>query len=387
MELNLATKPRPVVVRALRALMPPLLEKWGDAPNFRDQARPILQREAGATLSADDCLALSDQTYRAVVRFRSAHFRPLENAPSLDAVYKGLDAGLNPATANPVMSGALWLAYRLQGAAIQYLNSAEGRAVLVKAEASLATPPMAWQRQLGGEGSLSLERIEAVIAERIQQEQGAGPNRFSTFAVAGRIVERSRSVARKPPAIDQGDAPPREPGAAERLADALAEHVRNAELGEARTRFSKLTPDETAKRFDAFKLQLLRMAAQVAKYAPAGFEPFCQAIEALLYPYPAQVEWIRAFVKPLWTNASQSTLFEGPKTTELVNQRYQLLRKAKQGNPVLIELARAFALVATKTAEQEEATGFLKDLDMVGELQWPSTLEDVKARWSKGRPA
>ena len=95
------------------------------------------------------------------------------------------------------------------------------------------------------------------------------------------------------------------------------------------------------------------------------------------------MEWIRPFVKPVWTNASQSTLFEGRTTQDLVNQRYQQLLKAKQGNPVLVELARAFAIEASRSAEQEQAVAFLKDLDLVAEFQWPNTLEEVKAQWVK----
>ena len=389
MELNLASKPRQTTVRALRALMPPFLERWGDAQGFRELARPILLREGGEAWSRpEEADALADQTYRAVARFRAVHFRPSDNLPSLEAVYKGLDPGANSTTANPVLNGALWLAYRLQGTALQYLVSPEGRTALTKAEASLAAPPMAWLRPLVAEGQTpGLERIEAAIAARIVQEQGAGPNRFSAYALAGRIVEQGRAAARQPPQLPQPDAPPREPAPAERLAEALAEPVRAAELAEARARFAKLTPDETAKRFDAFKLQLLRMVTRVAPFAPAGFEPFCQAIEAVLFAYPAPLEWIRSFVKPVWTNASQSNLFEGPKTPELVDQRYQQLRTAKQGNPVLLELARAFALESTKAAEQEEATTFVKDLDLVAELHWPASLEDVKAQWAKSRTA
>jgi hypothetical protein len=389
MELNLATKPRQLILRALRALIPALVDRWGDVQGFREMAAPALLREGGAALaSLEEADALAEQTYRAVVRLRATHFRPIESLQSLDAVFKGLDPGVNSPTANPLLNGGLWLAYRLQGQAIQYLSSTEGRSATTKAETSLAAPPMSWLRAVTGDAQgVTLERIELAMSERLIAEQGIAGSRFNTYAIVGHILEQGRMVARHPPAMSLPDAPPRELTAEERLADALAEPARNAEVAEARARFAKLTPDETAKRFDEFKLQLLRMVAQVAQFAPAGFEPFCQAIESVLFPYPAQLEWIRPFVKPVWTNASQSTVFEGRNTQELVNQRYQQLKKAKQGNPVLLELARAFAIELGKSAQQEQAAAFLKDLDLMTEFQWPTSLEEVKAQWTKQQQA
>lgn len=386
MALNLANKPRPSIVRAMRALVPPLLEKWGDAEGFRELAAPIVLREGGAALSSlNEAEALADQTYRAVVRLRSIHFRPIENLQSLDTVFKGLDAGANAPSVNPLISGGLWLAHRVQHAAVQYLSSAEGQTAVANAETALAAPPMAWIRPLGAEGqAVTLERIESALAERIAQDLGSAVLRFNLYAVADHILEQGRIAARQPPQLKLPDAAPREPTASERLAEALSEPVRNAELGEARARFSKLSVDQTAQRFNEFKHQLLRMAAQVAPFAPAGLDPFCQAIEALLYPYPAQMEWIRPFVKPVWTNASQSTLFEGANTPDLVDRRYQQMRKTKQGNPIVVELARAFALAMTQKPMPDQEAASIKDLNLVAEFQWPSTLEEMKAQWAKG---
>jgi hypothetical protein len=385
MELNLASKPRQLLMRGLRALTPPLLEKWGDPAGFRDAARPILLREAGGALTGTaEADALADQVYRTVTRLRAIHFRPMENVPSLDAVFKGLDPGVNSTTANPIVNGSLWLAYRVQGSAIQFLNSSDGKTALAKAESVLGAPPFPWMRSLGGENAqVSLDRIELVMAERLAEGMGIPIGRFNLYAVLGHILEQARISARQSPQLALPDAPPRELSPAERLSDALAKPVRDAELAEARARFARLAPEETAKRFDEFKLQLLRMTPQIAQFAPLGFEPFCEAIESVLYPYPAQLEWIRPFVKPVWTNASQSTLFEDRATQELVNQRYQQLRKAKQGNPVLVELARAFAIERCRSAQQEQAQGFLKDLDLAAEFGWPISLEEMRNQSAK----
>lgn len=386
MALNLANKPRPSIVRAMRALVPPLLEKWGDAEGFRAVAAPIALREGGAALSSlNEAEALADQVYRAVVRLRALHFRPIENPQSLDTVFKGLEVAASAPNVNPLIGGGLWLAYRVQGAAIQYLGSPDGKTAVANAEAALAAAPTAWLRQLGAEGqAVTLEHIEAALAERIARDSAPGVLRFNLYAVAGHLLEQGRIAARQAPQLKLPDAAPREPTASERLAEALSEPVRDAELAEARARFSKLTMDQTTQRFNEFKLQLLRMVTEVAPHAPAGLDSFCQAIEAQLYPYPAQLEWIRPFVKPVWTNASQSTLFGGANSPELVDRRYEQLRKTKQGNPIVVELARAFALAMTqKTMQDQEATS-LKDLNLVEEFHWPASLEDMKAQWAKG---
>lgn len=384
MELNLANKPRHTILRALRSLTPPLVQHWGDPLGFREAASAIVQREGSGALTGQEADALAEQVYRTVVRFRAVHFRPVENVPSLDAVFKGLDPGVNSPTANPLLNGGLWLAYRVQGNAIQYLSSQEGRTALTKAEGALGAPPMGWLRPLTGENQpVGLDRVEITVAERLIEALGTATGRFNLYALAGHILEQARMAARQPPQLAAPDVPPHELTPGERLSDALAAPVRSAELAEARARFAKLTPDEQTQRFEAFKLQLLRMTPQVAQFAPSGFEPFCEAMESILFPYPAALEWIRPFVKPVWTNASQSTLFEGRTTIELVNQRYQQLRKAKQGNPVLVELARAFAIERCRTAEQEQAQVFMKDLDVAGEFGWPTSLEDVRAQWSK----
>jgi hypothetical protein len=384
-----SSKPRPQVLRALRALTPPLQEKWGDQLGFREAASPIILREGGgafATMAEADSLA--DLVMRTVQRLRAAHFRPVESQQALDAVFKALDPGVNSTTANPVVNGSLWLAYRIQGAVVTYLNSSEGKATLIKAETFLCTPPFNWLKALSTDTQpASLDRIEMAMAERLLEHLGSGASRFNVYAIVGHLLEQGRMAARQPPQLSLPDAAPRQQTPAERLMDALTEPVRNAELAEARMRFSKLAPEDSTRRFEEFKLQFLRMVGQVAQFATLGFEPFCQAIESVLYAYPTQMEWIRPFIKPVWTNASQSTLFEGRNTVELVNQRYQQMRKAKQGNPVLVELARAFAIERCQFAQQEQANAFLKDLDLVAEFQWPNSAEEMRAYWAKASHA
>jgi hypothetical protein len=65
-----------------------------------------------------------------------------------------------------------------------------------------------------------------------------------------------------------------------------------------------------------------------------------------------------------------------------VNQRYQAIRKAKRGNTVILELARALAFTKTKVKEAQERQAFLSDLDLVKEFDWPTSLEQVTAFWA-----
>ncbi len=383
MELNIASKPRQSILRALRALMPALQAKLGDPAGFRDVAAPILLRESeNALTEVEEVDLLADQVHRAVTRLRAIHFRRLETQQALDAAFKGLEPSLNTRTANPILSAGLWLAHRVQGAAIAFLDSKDGQQALAKAETFFGTPPFPWLRALSAENQpTSLDRIEQVLAERLALVFGAELNPISLYAIAGHLLERARGAARQPPLLALPDAPPKEATAAERLMDALAAPVREAELAEAHARFAKLTTDETAKRFERFKQQLLRAIPQVAQYAPLGMDPFSQALESVLYPYPAQLEWIRSFVKPVWTNANQSTAFQGRTTPELINQRYEHLRKTKQGNPIIIEMARAFALDLCRTAEQELPSSFVEDLDLVAEFGWPTTVDEMRRQW------
>lgn len=227
-----------------------------------------------------------------------------------------------------------------------------------------------------------------MLADRLAPALGADVNRISLYAITGRLLERARAAARQPPLLALPDAPPREQTPAEKLTDALASPIREAELAEARARFAKLTTDQTAKRFEEFKYQLLRAIPKVADFAPLGLEPFSQALEAVLYPYPAQLEWTRSFVKPIWTNANQSTAFQGRNTPDLINQRYEHLRKTKQGNPIIIEMARAFALDLCRTAKEEQPSAtFVEDLDLAAEFGWPTTVDEMRRQWERSAGA
>jgi len=384
MEANLANKPKPIVQRALRALSAPLQEKWGDLKAFRIAAVPILLREGGTALSDQkEADALAEQTYRMVYRLRALHFRALDNPVQVDTQYKALEQAAGVGSNATLRQASFWLAYRLQQAGLGYLRSPEGQNALTKCWVALEGRGKDLAGKAMAEGtSLTVDRLEAMIGQVLLESVTPALSSFSIQMLTGFLLEKARATARTLPDLDAISATmPTQTREATVLA-VLAEPARIGELNEARARFAKLTPDESTKRFDEFKLHLLRTVAQVAPYAVLGIEKFSQAVEVVLYPYPAQLEWIRAFVKPIFTNAQQSTIFDDCLTEQSVLQRYQAIRKAKRGNTVILELAKALASTKTKVKAAEERQVFLTDLDLVKEFNWPTSLEQVTEHWA-----
>ena len=92
MEAMLAGKPRSVAIGALRALVVPLREHWGDLEGFREAGLDVLAKEGGGTLYDEkQSPAHLEQVYRQTVRARAMHFRPIENPAQLETLHKELD--------------------------------------------------------------------------------------------------------------------------------------------------------------------------------------------------------------------------------------------------------------------------------------------------------
>lgn len=381
-EANLANKPKAVIQRALRALSAPLQDKWGDAKAFRVAAVPILMREAGNALAdAKEADALADQAYRMVQRLRAVHFRPLDNPVQVDTQYKALEQAAGAGANATLRQASFWLAYRLQQAALAYLRSPDGNNSLVRSWTALEARKDLSAKLLAEGNNLTLDGLEQQIAQVIQQSVNPTPTVFGQQILGGFLLEKARATARALPDLDSLGANMQTQTKEGTVLAALSEPARQAELNEARARFSKLTPEETAKRFDEFKLHLLRTITQLAPYAVLGVDKFSEAVETVLYPYPAQLEWVRAFVKPVFTNAQQSTIFDDCTTDAAVLQRYQAIRKAKRGNTVILELARALAATKTKVKAAEERQAFLGEVDLVKEFNWPTSLDQVVQYW------
>jgi hypothetical protein len=314
--------------------------------------------------------------YRQTLRIRAVHFRAIENTAQLEHHFRELDQTASEDKA-PIRQALLFLASRLQQSAIAYLGTAEAekhRAIALKAVLERRDSLVG---ALGNSRELILDRIEAVLAAFISDVLGEQVGRFEIFALAGHMVEQVRLSARQPPEIildveempDTKDVGP--------LLGLLTEPVRQAELNEARMRYARLNEARKTSLYNHFRVRLQRVLKDVAMYAPKGFVPFCEAIESRLFPYPEQLGHIRAYLRPIYENASQSSIFTDANTPQSVQQRYDALMKARKGNPFLLEIARAFAMRNFKSVNIESKRAYMRDIDLKEDFGWPATTKEL----------
>ena len=383
MELNLVGKPKPPIQRALRAVLAPLQDYWGDPAGFRVAATPTLVREAGSTLaSAKEAMALATQAYRLVARLRAANFRAADTPVRADTIYKALEPAANSGLNSALTGSCLWLAHRMQTAALAYLRSPEAQNALTKVWVALPARSEI-PKAAAADDALDLERLETLIADDLPGLVGFVLGRFQRYALAGHLLERARALARALPDRPGAEGPVTAQSAEERALAVLAAPAHAADLNEARARFATLEAEESAKRFEAFKVNFAKVVAKAAPVAPLGYEKFYRAVEALLYPYPAPLEWVRPFIKPVYFTASQSTIFSDCLTPQSIVQRYEMHRQTKQGSSAILELARAFALSKVKVREVEKRQSFMLELDLVKEFGWPGSLADLRKQWEE----
>ncbi len=194
------------------------------------------------------------------------------------------------------------------------------------------------------------------------------------------MLELLRRAARQPPEILGETSNPPENVEAAHLLGVMTEKVRAAEVNEARARFSRLSDDEKKRRFNSFRREMQKVIRQVARHAPGGLDEFCQAVEAALFPYPEPMDFIRHFARALHTNASSSTLFDNIQTPQGVEQRYEAVLKSRQGNPLVIEIARELALSAFKMSDREEKKAYMREVDLHEEFGWPTSINELHAQ-------
>jgi len=381
MELNLINKPKPPIQRALRAVLAPLQDYWGDPSGFRVAATPTLVREAGSALAnAKEAMALAQQAYRLVARLRASNFRPADTPVRADAIYKALEASANAGINSALTGSCLWLAHRMQTAALAYLRSTEGQIALAKIWDRLQSKKEALDKAAADDG-ITLEILETLLADVVPTLLGSVMGRFQRYALGGYLLERARAMARALPERPGAENTLPTQSAEDRSLGMIAPAAHAADLNEARQRFARLDADQSGKRFEAFKAQFAQVAAKAAPYAPQGFEKFCVAVEAMLFAYPAPLEWVRPFIKPVYANASQAAMFDDCVTPQAIRQRYETHRQTKQGSSVILELARAFAMSKVKVREVEKKQSFMLELDPVKEFGWPATLASVREFW------
>jgi hypothetical protein len=381
MEAMLTGKPRSVAIGALRALLVPLRDKWGDEAAFREAALDVLAREGGGALYDEkQSPAHLEQFYRQVQWAWATYFRAIENVAQLDNLFKELDLAAAKA-ASPLQQGLLWVASRLQQQAIAFLQTPRGEEQVAKVLEAVGEQRAGLERALGNPEQLTLERVEEVLVALARQTLGGTPGAFELSALAGHLLELVRAAARRPRKLNvsQDDTPRND--AFTQLMAALLEPVRAAELNEARTRYARMGDEERNRRFNEFRRALVRMIGEVAPLAPEGFEAFCEAIEARLFPYPEPLQFIRSYARPIWNSGAQSGAFANMTTPQSVEHAYESMVKSRQGNPVVLEIARAFAMrnFRTGAAEGEPPGAVLRQTDLKTQFGWPTTLAELKA--------
>ena len=378
MERFLSGKPEAMVVRALQWLLPSILAHWGDPEGFRKEATAGFMREAG--MPDDDepkAVAVVDQAFRRADALRAVHFRPFRTYEELEYAYSKIVPGF---ANSPTMQGSLWLAFQMQRSAIDYLDSEEGQAALEQMAKAVEGNKAVFQEMISETQDLNLTAIEKILILIGRRSLPETTENFSLGAIAGHIIETARKEARTRKVIDLLDSRANKMSEEVKKLAAVIEPCRRAELNEANVKFMKLDDAEKRQRFDRLRAFLHRQAQEVAQFAPAGFERFCQAVESQLYPYPAQVEWVRSYLKPMFVNAQQSALFDNCLTEASIRQRYDKVMAEKSSNVTMVELARAFAIAELNKQEEPEQRAFLQQLNLREEFNWPRTLEEMKSQ-------
>ncbi len=380
MERFLADKPESMIIRAVQWLLTPLLSCWGDPQAFRRAGTPRFMREAGMPRSdAARAVGVVDQAYRQATRVHAQQFRPLKSQAELEYAYTRL---VPTVTDSPARQGFLWLAFQAQMKALEFLNSERGReAVSRLAKAVDDNRNVFFGLNVESEGLTlaKIDRILVVLAGKVMDEKR---DAFEKSICAGHIIEYARVTARSAPKEDLMASRQTPENRDLRMLTYIVEPVHKAELNEANLRFARINEVEKGRWFDRLRGYLNRNADKVSDAAPLGFENFCRTVESLIFPYPTQLEWIRAYLKPLYTNASQSSIFDNCLTEVSITQRYNKLVGESNSNNIMVELARAFALAKLTKMEEPGLTAFLDELNFREEFSWPGSLEELKAQQS-----
>ena len=379
----LSGKSEATVLAAIQALLPTLTSCWGRPEAFVNQAAPVLGKEL--TALEGDMREFAASSYRQVVRLRNSQFRPFYQTGVLEQVYTRL---VPTATDSPLRQGFLWLAFQAQHAAAEYAVSDEGKEMLKQLKYLVGENETIFAGLMGGEEddrSLTLDKIERILYSMAEKIFGEGVPGMRPAALAGWLIEFSREEARSPRDTDLLSASDEHVTEDNRKILPLLEPVRRAELNEAFTRFVRMNEQQKARRFDQLRKTLRNDIKKVARYAPQGFERFCIAVEALLFPYPASIEWMRSYLKPIFTKAAQSSVFDNCVSEAAIAQRYDKLAEEKSANKVMLELSRAFALAKLNRLDTPDLVGFLSSLDLARTFSWPASLGELKQRLEADR--
>lgn len=379
MENVLAGQSDSAVIAGLQAVLPHLLEQWNNVDGFNKAAIPVLIDKLGLSDEhGEKVKSLAEQALRQVFRLRTMQFRSARNMALLDGVYTRL---VTTATDSPTRQGFLWLAFQAQKASIEYLETEEGGKALSSLKKGVDGHKTLIANLTADKEKLTIDKIEKILTALGRKVLEDSVGAFQLSALAGSIVEWVRSEARGPPEKDllSSDGKVSEE---DRLLTPLLEPVRQAEMNESYHRFLRMSDAEKRRRFDILRKTLHKHIKKVALHAPQGFEKFCMAVEGLLFPYPAAIEWMRSYLKPIYANAQQSSIFDNCLTEPAISQRYEKMIEEKSANLIMLELSMAFALSKLTKLDDPEQQAFISNLKLDKDFGWPKSLEELKSQMS-----
>jgi len=381
MEKFLTEIPEATTLRGLQALLPALREHWGDAEGFRSAALPVFIGETGLDRShAAEVAGFLDKANRQVARLRAAQFSALNDKGKLEFLYDRL---VPTAADSPVRQGFLWLAFQAQKITIEFFDSEAGKKGLGEILAALEEQKELLEGLTAEDSKITFPVLEKILTTVARKVIGDSSGKLLPVAAAARLIEWTRVESRKPPQEDLLATNLTSQAEQTLKLGLLVDPVRVADLNDAHQRFLRLSAQERTQRFNLLRRHLAKNIQAVARYSPLGFEKFCQAVEAHLFPYPTQLEWLRSYLKPIYTNAAQSAVFDNCMTEAAIKQRYEKLLEEKTANPVMLEMARAMAMATITRSEGAADRKFLDDLELEKEFGWPTSFAQVLA--SDGR--
>ena len=381
-----ADRTKQLIIRVIRGQLAPLQEFWSDGEAFVKEVTPQIAKEASSVLQNDpEVRALASEIHRQSHHLLNFHFRQLGTYSALDTTYQQLEAKLSN-SAPALVLGTLWLAYRVQQAAVTYFMSKEGLTLYGNVKNSFRGPGTKLVELIEREQVQTLSGIEARLIVLVKDAAGVALWDFSAAMMAKHIVETVREGYRKPRDELANEAEMVGDALVAQIVEKLGPVVFRAELAEAQESFNTLSNDEKTRHLANFRRDLQKIFNQVLVFVPQGFDALALAVESKLFPYPMRVGWVRAFFKRMYDGAEGSNMFEGTLTSRSIQQRHAAIKKSGKVNPVMLELARVMAMNKLVQGEREQRQLFLQQVDLVQEFHWPATLVDLRSMLAEKKP-
>ena len=369
-----------VVLEALKSLLNTLTDNWGVPGRFRKNAGQTLwKRKTSAMGGQEEFQVLAEQVYRLVEQILTLHIRPIYTLEALEKI----NEKLAPLHTGALHEGCLWLAVEMRRKALEYLELPAADRNYSNLIESLDERRATISRGFMDIPDLTLDSLEYRLVTVTRGAAIKREERFHTLAVAGALLEKARRYARLHPSEKEVPADFSGTTPESRVISALEEPARHAELNEAKQRFSSLENTAKSERYNALRDKMQKNIEKVVAHAAEGFETFCETVESIAFPYPGALEWVRAFLRPLYDNARQSTTFDKCNTELHVQQRYEQLQEERGVNPLMVELSRAFALSTLESVQESSIKDFVYEVDFVNEFGWPADLDDLKKNMSR----